>query len=62
MWRAVNSDGTLAYSFVESVVASHPMYIGRLIGGGLFLSGMLIMAYNAFKTVRGDEPKDLPAS
>lgn len=62
MWRAVNSDGTLAYSFVESVVASHPMYIGRLIGGGLFLSGMCIMAYNAFKTIRGDEPKDLPAS
>ena len=24
MWRAVNEDGTLTYSFVESLVASHP--------------------------------------
>jgi cytochrome c oxidase cbb3-type subunit 1 len=24
MWRAVNSDGTLTYSFVETLVASHP--------------------------------------
>lgn len=62
MWRAVNSDGTLAYSFVEGVVASHPMYIGRLIGGIIFLSGMFVMAYNVFKTIRGDEPKDLPAA
>jgi len=62
MWRALNSDGTLTYSFVEGVVASHPMYVGRMIGGALFLAGMLIMAYNVFKTVRGDTPKDLPAA
>ncbi|MBT4394502.1 MAG: cytochrome-c oxidase, cbb3-type subunit I, partial [Acidiferrobacteraceae bacterium] len=48
MWRAVNSDGTLTYSFVESVQAMHPYYIIRLLGGVLYLSGMLIMAYNIF--------------
>ena len=51
MWRAYNSDGTLTYSFVESVAASYPGYIVRLAGGTLFLVGMLIMAYNVWKTV-----------
>jgi cytochrome c oxidase cbb3-type subunit 1 len=51
MWRAVNADGTLTYSFVESVQAMHPFYIVRFMGGAIFLSGMLIMAYNVFKTV-----------
>ncbi|MBT3672203.1 MAG: cytochrome-c oxidase, cbb3-type subunit I [Porticoccaceae bacterium] len=52
MWRAVNSDGTLTYSFVESVEASLPGYIVRFIGGGIFLSGMFVMAYNVWKTTR----------
>ena len=52
MWRAVNADGTLTYSFVESVEASHGGYVVRVLGGALFLTGMLIMAYNVFMTVR----------
>ena len=52
MWRAVNSDGTLTYSFVESVEASLPGYIVRFIGGGVFLTGMLVMAYNVWQTTR----------
>ena len=51
MWRAVNPDGTLTYSFVESVQAMHPYYVIRWLGGVLFLLGMVIMAYNVFKTV-----------
>jgi cytochrome c oxidase cbb3-type subunit I len=51
MWRAINSDGTLTYSFVESVQAMHPFYIVRAGGGALFLTGMLIMAYNLTKTI-----------
>jgi cytochrome c oxidase cbb3-type subunit 1 len=50
MWRAVNPDGTLAYSFVEGVKATFPFYVVRLCGGVLYLSGMLIMAWNVFKT------------
>ncbi|HNC53093.1 MAG TPA: cbb3-type cytochrome c oxidase subunit I, partial [Accumulibacter sp.] len=53
MWRAVNADGTLTYSFVESVKASYPFWAIRLIGGVLFLAGMLIMAYNMAKTIAG---------
>src|SRR5579871_1301 len=50
MWRATNPDGTLTYTFIESVAQTHPFYITRLLGGLLVLSGMLIMAWNAIKT------------
>jgi cytochrome c oxidase cbb3-type subunit 1 len=52
MWRAVNADGTLTYTFVESVKATYPYYVIRVTGGFLYLSGMLIMAYNTFQTMR----------
>lgn len=56
MWRAVNPDGTLTYSFVESVQAMHPFYIVRFLGGLSFLTGMLIMSYNVWKTIAGAKP------
>ena len=55
MWRAVNPDGTLMYTFVESVEASGPGYIVRLIGGLCWVAGMLIMAFNVYMTVRRGE-------
>jgi len=58
MWRAVNVDGTLTYSFVESVKASYPFWAIRFVGGVLFLSGMLIMAYNMAKTMAGGRVVD----
>ena len=59
MWRAVNADGTLTYSFVESLEATYPFYFVRLLGGLLFLSGMFIMAYNVYKTVAGTPITDI---
>jgi len=56
MWRAVNDDGTLTYSFIESVAATYPYYAVRLVGGLLFFAGMLIMAYNVWRTIRPVEP------
>ena len=53
MWRAVHPDGTLVYSFVESVKATFPFYVVRLLGGVVFLAGMVIMAWNVVMTVRG---------
>jgi cytochrome c oxidase cbb3-type subunit 1 len=53
MWRAVNADGTLAYSFVESVKASYPFYVIRFFGGLLYLAGMLVMAWNTWMTATG---------
>ncbi len=60
MWRAVNSDGTLTYSFIESVAAVHPFYIVRFLGGAFFLSGMLLMAYNLMRTIVGVQPVEAP--
>ena len=56
MWRAFNSDGTLTYSFVETVQAMHPYYIIRFVGGAFFLFGMLMMAYNLWRTIAGARP------
>jgi len=50
MWRATNPDGTLTYSFVEGLNATYPYYLVRFGGGALVLSGMLLMAVNAWKT------------
>ena len=55
MWRASGDDGTLTYTFVESVAATYPYYLIRFLGGVLVLSGMLLMAWNVFKTYRMTE-------
>jgi cytochrome c oxidase cbb3-type subunit 1 len=52
MWRAINPDGTLAYTFIESVKAKHPYYIIRLLGGLLYLGGMVVMLWNVIMTAR----------
>ncbi len=59
MWRAVNDDGTLTYSFMESLQATYPYYVVRFLGGTLFLVGSLIMAYNVWKTVASGEKNAL---
>jgi cytochrome c oxidase cbb3-type subunit 1 len=56
MWRAVSEDGTLTYTFVESVKATYPFYAIRLLGGVLYLAGMLVMAWNTWKTVAESKP------
>ena len=63
MWRAVNPDGTLVYTFVESVKATWPFYVIRLTGGLLYLSGMLVMSWNVVKTVQAGkaQPVRIPA-
>ncbi|MCE8037780.1 cytochrome-c oxidase, cbb3-type subunit I [Halomonas sp. MCCC 1A11062] len=60
MWRAINPDGTLMYTFMESVEASGPGYVVRLIGGLFWVVGMLIMAYNVFMTVKRSEAAQQP--
>ena len=62
MWRAVNEDGTLTYSFVEALEASHAGYVVRMIGGAFFVTGMLLMAYNTYRTVRAAKPAEYEAA
>ena len=60
MWRATNADGTLTYTFVESVKATYPFYAIRLAGGVLFLAGMLVMAYNVWRTIAAGRAYEAP--
>ena len=62
MWRAVNADGTLTYSFVEALAATKPYYLVRFMGGAMVLSGMFIMVYNLWRTVRPPALAGQPAT
>jgi cytochrome c oxidase cbb3-type subunit 1 len=57
MWRAINADGTLTYTFVESVKATYPFYVIRMLGGLLYLGGMVIMLWNVLKTATNGQPE-----
>ncbi|MCA9286594.1 MAG: cytochrome-c oxidase, cbb3-type subunit I [Phycisphaerales bacterium] len=51
MWRAFDETGELQFPyFVETVVALMPMYWIRVLGGLLYLGGMVLMLYNSFMT------------
>jgi cytochrome c oxidase cbb3-type subunit 1 len=60
MWRSVNPDGSLTYTFVESVKATFPFYVIRLLGGLLYLGGMLVMLWNVIMTMRQGRVVDVP--
>ena len=60
MWRAVNSDGTLTYSFIESLQAMYPFYVVRFLGGTFFVIGIMVMMYNLYKTIAGARVADSP--
>jgi cytochrome c oxidase cbb3-type subunit 1 len=64
MWRAVSADGTLTYTFVEGVKATYPFYTIRLAGGLLYFAGMVIMAWNVWKTIAAGKPENaaIPAA
>jgi cytochrome c oxidase cbb3-type subunit I len=61
MWRAVNEDGTLTYSFVEALEASHIGFVVRVLGGAIFFAGMLLMAWNTWRTVRAVQAAEYDA-
>lgn len=67
MWKQFNPDGSLVYgNFLETVTQIMPMYAIRAVGGTMYLIGMLVMVYNAFKTVANgqaveDELAEAPA-
>ena len=64
MWRSYDSLGFLQYAFIETVEAMHPFYVIRALGGVFFLLGAAIMAYNLWRTARGDirDEAPIPAS
>ena len=60
MWRSVNPDGSLTYTFVESVKATFPFYVIRLLGGLLYLSGMILMLWNVIMTAKQGRAEAVP--
>jgi cytochrome c oxidase cbb3-type subunit 1 len=52
MLRAFDDFGNLAYTFMETVTFMHVPYVVRALGGAFFLSGVIIMAYNIYMTIR----------
>ena len=51
MWRALDDSGQLVYpDFVRTVMAILPMYWFRVLGGALYLLGVLLGAYNFYRT------------
>jgi len=60
MWRSVNPDGSLTYTFVESVKATFPFYVIRLLGGLLYLTGMVVMLWNTVMTARQGRAVNAP--
>ncbi|HEY6511561.1 MAG TPA: cytochrome-c oxidase, cbb3-type subunit I [Burkholderiaceae bacterium] len=60
MWRALNPDGTLVYTFVESVKATYPFYLIRLVGGVLYLAGMGVMTWNVVMTIKTGAARPAP--
>jgi len=60
MWREYGSDGYLVNSFVDTVAALHPMYILRMVGGLMYLTGAIIMAYNIWMTIAAHQRVEAP--
>jgi len=60
MWRAINTDGTLTYTFVEGVKATFPFYVIRVGGGLLYLGGMIVMLWNTWMTAISGRSVDTP--
>jgi cytochrome c oxidase cbb3-type subunit 1 len=55
MWREYDDQGFLVNSFAATVEVMYPFYVIRALGGGLYLIGGIIMAYNVWRTIRGDQ-------
>jgi cytochrome c oxidase cbb3-type subunit I/II len=53
MWKQFTADGFLQYpNFIETVIRLLPMHRLRAVGGGLYICGVLLMAWNLYKTAK----------
>jgi len=60
MWREYDDQGFLVYSFAETTAAMYPYYVLRVLGGLLYLTGLFVMIFNVWKTIRGDVRAEIP--
>ena len=63
MWRAFKPDGTLKYPiFMETVTQLIPFYWMRLVGGLLYVFGLLLLVYNLYKTIKASRAAEADLS
>lgn len=65
-WSEFTPDGTLRYTFMDTVVHIKLLYLLRGIGGTIYLTGFVVMLYNLIKTIKkgslvAEEPMSAPA-
>jgi cytochrome c oxidase cbb3-type subunit I len=51
MWLTQLDNGSLAYSFIEAMDFKAPWLFVRFLGGAFFVTGLLMMVFNLYKTV-----------
>jgi cytochrome c oxidase cbb3-type subunit I/II len=52
MWKQFTAEGTLQYgNFLDTTLQLLPMHMMRALGGTLYLTGAILMAFNLFKTM-----------
>lgn len=56
MWKEFTEEGMLKYpGFIETTLRIIPMHMLRALGGVMYLSGVIIMAYNLIKTAKSGQ-------
>jgi cytochrome c oxidase cbb3-type subunit 1 len=55
MWNAMNPDGSLTYTFLETMIEMYPYWWVRAIGGLIYFAGIIVFIYNLYMTVRRGE-------
>ena len=58
MERNLSADGYPVNSFIDYIAVRQPYYLMRILGGLLYLSGMVIMAYNVARTAMAGKMVD----
>jgi cytochrome c oxidase cbb3-type subunit 1 len=58
MERNLSADGYPVNSFIDYIAVRQPYYLMRILGGLLYLSGMVLMAYNVARTAMAGKMVD----
>jgi cytochrome c oxidase cbb3-type subunit 1 len=56
MWHSLNADGSLAYSFMETLIEMYPYWWARAFSGVIYLAGVGVFIYNLVMTTRSGRP------
>ena len=52
MWKATTAEGTLRYTFMETLVKNYPYWHLRSLAGTIFIVGMLFFVANVLLTIK----------